>query len=158
MSKVQQVPAPQQQSPAAEEGASAQGSMKPPDPEVRSDRPKRRRFDADYKRRILEQYDAAKGHPGQVGALLRREGIYSSHITEWKRQRAAGVVAALAPRKRGRKTVVVDAMAERVAELEREKARLEERLRKAEIIIEVQKKISQLLGIPTPSEDSDGLD
>jgi transposase-like protein len=124
---------------------------------VPSDRPKRRTFDAAYKRRILEQHDAAKGQPGQIGALLRREGLYSSLVSEWKRQRDEGAIAALAPRKRGRKTMDADPMAERIAELERDKARLEERLRKAEIIIDVQKKVSQLLGIPvaTPERSAD---
>jgi transposase-like protein len=167
MSKVQKQPVTVVGFPAVEEGARSGGDRRepersepsstaaapasapapgpkdlapPPDPEVSSDRPKRRRFDAAYKRRILELCDAARGQPGEIGALLRREGLYSSLVTDWRRQRDAGVIAALAPHKRGRKTEVADAMAERVAELEQEKARLEERLRKAEIIIDVQKK------------------
>ena len=125
-----------------------------PDPEVSSDRPKRRAFTAEYKQRILDEHDDAKGHPGEIGALLRREGLYSSLVTEWKRQAAEGAGAALAPRKRGRKEKIVDAMATRVAELERDKSRLEDRLRKAEIIIDVQKKVSQLLGIPLASPEN----
>lgn len=70
-----------------------------PDPEVQ-ERPQRRRFDAAYKRRVLAEAEAS---PGEVGALLRREGLYSSHLTTWRKQRAAGELAGLAPRKRGRK-------------------------------------------------------
>jgi transposase-like protein len=76
-------------------GASASGTRPaPPDPEVSSDRPKRRTFDAAYKKRILEQHDAAREHPGEIGALLRREGLYSSLVSEWKRQRDDGAAAA----------------------------------------------------------------
>lgn len=117
------------------------------DPEVSSDRPKRRTFTADYKKRILAEHDACS-HAGEIGALLRREGLYSSLITMWKRQRDEGTDAALSPRKRGRKAKVVDSLAAKVRELERDKQQLAERLRKAELIIDVQKKVSQLLGIP----------
>lgn len=124
-----------------------------PDPEVPGDRAKRRTFPAEYKKRILEQVDACS-QPGEIGELLRREGLYSSHLCEWRRLRDAGALASLAAKKRGPKAKVVDEMAERVAELEREKRRLEERLRKAEIIIDVQKKVSQLLGIPLASPEN----
>jgi hypothetical protein len=93
-----------------------------------------------------------------MGVLLRREGLFSSHLTEWRRQRELATVAGLAPRKRGRKQKVVDAMATRVAELEREKLRLEKRLRMAEIIIDVQKKVSQLLGVPLSDPKNEGSD
>lgn len=77
----------------------------PPDPEVPTDRPKRRTFTAEYKKRILEEADACSA-PGTVGVLLRREGLFSSHLTEWRRQREQATVAGLAPKKRGRKQKV----------------------------------------------------
>lgn len=129
----------------------------PPDPEVPTDRPRRRTFTAEYKKRILEEADACSAL-GAVGVLLRREGLFSSHLTEWRRQRELATVAGLAPKKRGRKQKVVDAMATRVAELERDKLRLEERLRTAEIIIDVQKKVSQLLGVPLSAPKNEGTD
>ncbi len=127
-------------------------ASRPPDPEVSADRPRRRTFTADYKKRILEEADACT-EPGGIGELLRREGLYSSHLAEWRKQRDAAVDGALAPKKRGRKPFR-DESAERIRQLERENHRLQERLRKAEIIIDVQKKISQLLGIPlkTPED------
>ncbi len=115
------------------------------DPEV-LEKASRRRFTAQYKLSILDQADRCQA-PGQIGALLRREGLYSSHLTKWRRQRESGALEALAPRKRGRKTKVADARAQRVAELERENERLHQRLAQAETIIEVQKKVSSLLGI-----------
>lgn len=129
----------------------------PPDPEVPTDRPRRRTFTAEYKKRILEEADACSAL-GAVGGLLRREGLFSSHLTEWRRQREQATVAGLAPKKRGRKQKVVDAMATRVVELERDKLRLEERLRTAEIIIDVQKKVSQLLGVPLNAPKNEGND
>ena len=129
----------------------------PPDPEVPTDRPRRRTFTAEYKKRILEEADACAAS-GTVGVLLRREGLFSSHLTEWRRQREQATIAGLTPRKRGRKQKVVDAMTVRVAELEREKRRLEEHLRTAEIIIDVQKKVSQLLGVPLSAPKTEGND
>jgi transposase len=117
----------------------------PPDPEVR-ERAARRRFPAEYKLRIVREAEACTS-PGELGALLRREGLYSSHLTTWRRQREAGARSALSPKKRGR-PATVSPLARRVAELEREKARLERRLRQAETIIEAQKKLSEILGIP----------
>jgi transposase-like protein len=117
------------------------------DPEVLAERPKRRRFTAEYKRRILAQHDACT-RPGEVGAMLRREGLYSSQLCKWQRQCDAALDAGLTPKKRGRKVRVVDELAARNAKLEKMNRRLEERLRKAEIIIDVQKKLSILLGIP----------
>jgi transposase-like protein len=111
------------------------------DPEV-SATARRRRFTAEYKRGILEEADRCG--PGQVGALLRREGLYSSHLTTWRKQREAALRSGLAPRKRGRKPQY-NPLAERVAELERDNARLRGDLEKAEIIIEVQKKVATLL-------------
>jgi transposase len=118
----------------------------PPDPEV-SERAARRRFTAEYKGRVLRQADACAG-TGELGALLRREGLYSSHLTTWRRQREQGVRAALSPRKRGRPAVPPSPLARQVAELQRENAQLSQRLKQAETIIAVQKKVSEILGIP----------
>ena len=120
-----------------------------PDPEV-VEKASRRRFTAKYKLQVLEEADRCE--PGEIGALLRREGLYSSHLTTWRRQREAGALAGLTPRKRGRKLRALDAQGARVVELEREVERLRQRLLQAETIIEVQKKVSLLLGIdPSPS-------
>jgi transposase-like protein len=118
-----------------------------PDPEVR-DRPLRRRFTAEYKLAVLREADACS-EPGQIGALLRREGLYSSHLSDWRKKRAAGELQGLAPRKRGRKRTPKNPLAEQVARLERDKAKLEEELRKARLIIDVQKKLSEVLALPT---------
>jgi transposase len=117
-----------------------------PDPEV-TEKPQRRRFTAEYKVRILRDADAC-AEPGEIGALLRREGLYSSHLTEWRRQREQGALAGLAPKPRGRRGAPPHPLARRVSELERENTRLQRRLQQAEAIIEVQKKVSELLGIP----------
>ena len=106
----------------------------------------RRRFTAAYKRRVLAEAEACT-EPGQVGAMLRREGLYSSHLTTWRRQREQGVLEALTPKKRGRKARGLDPLAQRVAPLERDHARLSHQLKQAETIIEVQKKVSELLGM-----------
>lgn len=124
-----------------------------PDPEV-VEQARRRGFTAKYKLAVLEQADRCE--PGQLGALLRREGLYSSHLTCWRRQREAGVLAGLAARKRGRKVRLPEAQGQRLAELERENAQLRQRLLQAETIIDVQKKVSCLLGIePNPPADTD---
>jgi transposase len=117
-----------------------------PDPEVPEKKP-HRKFTAQYKLEILDQVEQCT-QPGQVGALLRKEGLYSSNLTTWKRQQAAGLLAALSPRKRGRKKAEVNPLVQKVAQLEREKERLQRKLKQAETIIEVQKKISEILGIP----------
>ena len=124
-----------------------------PDPEV-PEKPQRRRFTAEYKVRILREADAC-AEPGEMGALLRREGLYSSHLTEWRRQREQGALAGLTPKMRGRRGVSPHPLARRVSELEREKTRLQHRLQQAEAIIEVQKKVSELLGIPLNPPGSD---
>lgn len=116
-----------------------------PDPEVVA-KPVRRKFTAEYKLRILREADACA--PGELGALLRREGLYSSHLTKWRQQREQGQLEALAPKKRGRKAQEPNPLEQRVKELERENQRLRNRLQQAETIIEVQKKVSTLLGIP----------
>ena len=123
-----------------------------PDPEVVA-RAKRRRFTAEYKRRILAQADAAK-EPGAIGALLRREGLYSSLLATWRKEREAGIEAALAPQKRGPKAMGADeaALSEQYRQLKRDYDRLAERLRKAEIVIDVQKKVAALLAGTFPAE------
>ena len=108
-------------------------------------RAKRRTFSAAEKLRILRE--AERCPQGELGALLRREGIYSSHLTNWRRERERGQLAALTPRKRGPK---VDELAQQLAELERENARLTTKLGKAELIIDAQKKLLQVLGLPEP--------
>ena len=120
-------------------------TMSPPDPEVPEKR-RRRKFTAKYKLRILAEAETCT-KPGQMGALLRREGLYSSNLSTWKRQKEAGLLEALSPKKRGRKGKERNPLAQQVARLERENERLRQKLKKAEIIIDVQKKISQVLGI-----------
>jgi transposase-like protein len=122
-------------------------------PEV-PEKAKRRRFEAAYKLRVLAEADRCT-EPGQVGELLRREGLYSSHLTTWRQQREAGALEALEAKKRGRKPKRKDAVAVENERLLRENRRLTERLRQAETIIEVQKKVSEMLGIPlrTPNDD-----
>ena len=119
-----------------------------PDPEVR-ERAARRRFTAEYKLQVLRQADQCAG-VGELGALLRREGLYSSHLTTWRRQREQGALGALAPKKRGRPTTSAAPLARRVAELERDNTRLGRRLHQAEAIIEAQKKLSEILGLSAP--------
>ena len=119
-------------------------SMSDPDPEV-PEKARRRTFAAPYKLKILEEADQCS-EPGEIGALLRREGLYSSLLSKWREQREAGALAGLEPKKRGRKPRPVDRQAQRVVELERENARLRDQLEKAQTIIDVQKKLSQLLG------------
>jgi transposase-like protein len=115
------------------------------------ERPRRRSFTADYKQRILSEADAAAGHAGGIGALLRREGLYSSHLATWRRERASGGLTALGPKRRGPAPQRATADRKLVAKLERENARLQHRLKQAEIIIEFQKKLNDLLGIPVGS-------
>jgi transposase-like protein len=110
---------------------------------------KRRTFTLEYKLRILAEADAAKGAPGGVGALLRREGIYSSHLTTWRREREAGMRQALTPKTRGPKRKHDPQRAE-LDQLRRQNQRLTEALRKAELIIEVQKKVGMLMEPPRP--------
>jgi len=124
------------------------------DPEV-LERPQRRRFTAKYKLQVLQQADACT-EAGEIGALLRREGLYSSHLSSWRRLRASGALAGLTPRKRGRKADPARQQIRRMAELERENQRLRARLAKAEIIIDVQKKVSSLLGIAPNQAPTDG--
>ena len=115
------------------------------DPEL-SARAHRRRFTAEYKLAILREADACTGH-GDVGALLRREGLYSSHLANWRRDREAAEMAGLTPRKRGRKPLVPDPQAAELHSLRAENARLAARLAQADTVIEVQKKLSELLAL-----------
>ena len=120
-----------------------------PDPEVVV-KAQRRRFTAEYKQRILQEADACT-QQGEIGALLRREGLYSSHLSTWRRQRQQGELQGLTPAKRGRKA---DPQAAENARLVRETERLKAQLARAELIIDVQKKVSQLLGLPEiPTDD-----
>lgn len=120
--------------------------LTPPDPQV-IPKAERRRFSAEYKQRILAEADACTER-GQIGALLRREGLYSSHLDKWRTQRARGVLQALTPQQRGPKP---DPQAAEIAQLRRENEQLRTRLQRAEHIIEVQKKLAELLGT-LPSE------
>ncbi len=131
----------------------ARGPEGAPDPEV-TERAKRRRFTAEYKLRILRKADACKGD-GDVGALLRREGLYSSQLAAWRRQRDELAKAGLKARKRGPKAKVVDP---RVKQLERENARLKRRLERVELMLDIQKKASEMLGIPLNHPDKDEND
>ena len=115
-----------------------------PDPEVKL-KAQRRTFSAEYKLGILDAAGACT-RPGERGALLRREGLYSSHLTHWRQELRDGALAGLKPKKRGRQ---VAPLAAQNATLRRENARLHAQLERAEAILEVQKKLSQLLGLPT---------
>jgi len=116
-------------------------------------RPHRRRFTATDKLRVLAETDRA-ADTGGISAILRREGLYSSALTDWRRQRAAGLLEALTPARRGRKTTPTNPLAAEMAELQRDNARLARRLARAEAIIEVQKKVAELLGLPlAPNDD-----
>jgi transposase len=125
-----------------------------PDPEVTA-RPKRRFFTGEYKMRILDEVDAAK-EPGAVGAILRREALYSSHLAEWRKERRRGSIAAMS-KKRGRKPTK-NPLADEVERLRRENAKLKARLEQAEVIIDVQKKVASILGIPLKTSDDDASD
>ena len=123
-----------------------------PDPEVVA-KAKRRRFTADYKQQILTKADADAEHGG-IGALLRREGLYSSHLGKWRREREASIRQGLEPRKRGPKSKR-NPLAEENQKLQRANERLTEQLRKAEIVIDVQKKVGALLGWPIPDSEQE---
>jgi transposase len=130
-----------------------QSHIAPPDPEV-PEKATRRQFSAEYKKRILEEVDSCT-ELGQIGAILRREGLYSSNLGKWRRQRAKGTLDGLTPQKRGKKPKRVDPKDKRNAELERENRRLRKKLDQAEKIIEIQKKVAELLGIPLSSSEND---
>jgi transposase-like protein len=110
---------------------------------------KRRQYPAEYKLQILRELDQCKS-PGEVGALLRREGLYSSLVSKWREQREKGSLSGLAGQRRGPK---VDPNAAELARLQRENQRLKEELERAELIIEVQKKVAQLVGAKPASKN-----
>jgi transposase len=135
--------------------ATAEGARSMPDspldPEV-PEKAVRRRFTTEYKLNILLQADQCQ-NPGDIGALLRREGLYSSHLTTWRRQREAGILSGLQPKPRGRKPNLIHPLQDVNAKLRKENVRLQQRLKKAELIIDIQKKISQMLGIPLKNHE-----
>jgi transposase-like protein len=141
---------------ASGEAPGAGGSLDAPDPEV-AEKKSRRKFTAKYKLRILKEADRCT-EQGQLGALLRREGLYSSNLTTWRRQREKGLLSALAPKKRGRKKSPKNPLADRVARLEKENRRLQDKLAKAQIIIDVQKKVSQILAMDQDQDNDDEND
>src|SRR5208283_927723 len=141
---------PQRSAAAAKAGADSLAASRP-DPEVVA-KAKRRTYTAEYKQRILLEAEAAATTRGGLGALLRREGLYSSLLTYWRRERAQGVLEALTPQKRGPKSKR-NPLEEENQKLRRQNARLTEDLRKAHIIIDVQKKVAALLGHPLPEQD-----
>jgi transposase len=114
-------------------------------------KPRRRAYTAEYKRRILKEADAC-ATPGAVGALLRREGLYSSHLVVWRRARRRGELAALAPKRRGRKPTRVDPRDRKIEDLERQLVQMTGRAERAEGLVELQKKLAALLGRPLESE------
>ena len=124
-----------------------------PDPEVPA-KVQRRRFTAAYRLRILKQADACK-KPGEMGALLRREGLYSSLLTNWRRQREDGALREMRGHRRGPKPSPVDPQ---VKQLEVENRRLQRKLQRAETIITLQKKVAEILGIPLKPLDIDETD
>ena len=145
----------------AEAGAATNGGRRPTfvavpasaSPEL-SDRPRRRTFTAQDKLRILAETDRA-ADTGGIGAVLRREGLYSSTLTDWRRQRNAGAFSALAPGKRGPKTAEPNPLAAELALVQRDNSRLQRRLTRAEAIIDLQKKVAELLGIPLAPSDGE---
>jgi transposase-like protein len=147
--------------PAVEAGAVPDAGEKPRivaapaavSPEL-SVRPKRRTFTAAEKLRILAETDRA-ADTGGIAAILRREGLYSSALTDWRRQRDAGAFEALKPLKRGPKAALGNPLEAELAKARQDIARLQRRLERAEAVIDVQKKFSDLLGIALPPADSD---
>lgn len=112
----------------------------------------RRRFSAEYKSKILKAADACR-LPGELGELLRKEGLYSSNLTAWRAARDRGEINGLSPKKRGPKAVVRDARDRRIAELERESRKWKARAERAEALVDLQKKVSELLGVTLPESE-----
>jgi transposase-like protein len=125
--------------------SSAEIGFVPQETEV-STKAQRRQFTAEYKRRVLAEADACT-RPGEIGALLRREGLYSSHLVAWRRARDLAGLAGLAPKKRGPAAKVPHPLERKVVELERQVKRLTWRAERAEGLVEVQKKVAELMGI-----------
>jgi len=113
---------------------------------------KRRTFTAEYKRKILKQADACKG-PGEIGALLRKEGLYSSHLASWRRARARGELAGLAPKKRGPTPRERDDRDRKIIDLERALKKSEARAERAEALVDLQKKLATVLGLSVAESD-----
>ncbi len=129
-------------------------NFSPPDSEVTGKRT-HRKFTAKYKLRMLKKADACT-EPGQLGALLRQEGLYSSNLTTWRRQRDEGLLIVMSPKKRGRKAQPKNPLAPEVARLQKENQRLTNKLKQAELIIDAQKKISEILGIAQNHDENEG--
>ena len=121
-----------------------------------TEKPQRRTFTAEYKQRILEEAEACQ--EGELGALLRREGLYHAHLSKWRKQRDRGALKGLTPKKRGPKPGLTGAERQELEQLRRENQRLKRELRKVEVIVEIQKKASELLGIPLSQQLSDESD
>ena len=132
--------------------AAAVAAVREADTEVVA-KPQRRRFTAEYKRRIVREADRCTT-PGAIGALLRREGLDSSHLTTWRAARDRGELEALAPKKRGPHAPPPDPRDKQLAEQAREIAKWKKRAERAEALVEVQKKVAALLGTPFDSENS----
>ena len=141
---------------ARSEAGFVAGVAPPPDPEVEA-QAKRRRFTNDYKLRILREADSCRG-PGEIGALLRREGLYSSHLAGWRTQRAAGGLRSGVSNRRGPKPQKDPAQERQLRELERENRRLKRKLEHAESIIAIQKKVAVFLEALPNSPPDDGND
>ena len=141
---------------SAVSGSPAKGPVSRPDPEV-PEQAVRRKFTVEYKLRIVQEADHCT-RLGQLGALLRREGLYSSHLSTWRRQRQEGILSGLTPKKRGRKAKSKDPLEQENQRLRRENERLQTRLKQAETIIEFQKKLSEMLGIPPEEPLPNGND
>ena len=133
------------------------GGRETPDPEVVG-HPVRRRFSAGYKQRILAEVEAAAG-TGAVGRIIRREGLYSSQLTTWRQARVRSERVALAPKRRGPKPIPKNPLQAEITQLKREKVQLQKKLHTAELMLDLQKKVSQILGITlpllTPSDDDE---
>lgn len=145
------LPAERSEAERSEAAPSMFGAADHPNPEVVA-KAKRRSFTGEYKQRILAEADEAKEEPGGIGALLRREGLYSSHLVTWRQERAAGILHALTPQKRGPKSKRTP-LDEENQKLRSENQHLSEELRKAAIVIDIQKKVATLLGRPNCTPD-----
>ena len=117
-----------------------------------SEKASRRKFSAEYKRKILKEADTCT-REGEIGALLRREGLYSSHLSVWRAARKRGEIAGLVPKKRGPKVTPPDQRDRKIAELERETRRWKARAERAEALVDLQKKVSAIMGIALPESD-----
>jgi transposase len=136
--------------PAAAVPATKAPGSGPVDPEV-TERPTRRVYSAEFKRQVLKEVDACA--EGEIGAILRRHGLYSSHLKTWREQRERGEVSGLAPKKRGRKAAPKNPLTDVVARLERDLRRMTARAERAEGLVDLQKKMAALLGQEIPPEE-----